>query len=134
MAHGFLRRIFEVFEQHRTSIDVVTTSEVSVSVTIDDAKRVPEIMKALEDVADVTREDNMAVLCAVGDGLKDDPAFVGKLLESLSGIPVRMLSQAAARRNITLVMAEADLERALEVVHDRFFANEALRASIVSER
>src|SRR5262249_26446190 len=122
MAHGFLRRIFEVFEQHKTAVDVVTTSEVSVSVTIDDAKRVPEIGQALKDVADVTREDKMAVLCAVGDGLKDDPAFVGQLLDALSGIPVRMLSQAAARRNITLVISEADLERALVRVHDRFFA------------
>ncbi len=123
MAHGFLRRIFEVFEQHRTDVDVVTTSEVSVSVTIDDARRVPEIMAALKDVAEVTREDNMGVLCAVGDGLRDDPTFVSQLLAALDGVPVRMLSQAAARRNITLVIAEADLEPALIRVHDRFFAS-----------
>jgi len=125
MAHGFLRRIFEVFEQFKTAVDVVTTSEVSVSVTIDDARRVPEIMAALKDVAEVTREDNMAVLCAVGDGLRDDPAFVSKLLDAMNGVPVRMLSQAAARRNITMVMAEADLEPALIRVHDRFFADGA---------
>ena len=121
MAHGFLRRIFEVFEQHRTSVDVVTTSEVSVSVTIDDTRRLPEIMAALEDVADVTREDDMAIICAVGDGLQNDPTFVGHLLEALGGVPIRMLSQAAARRNITLVIAERDLETALARVHDRFF-------------
>ena len=79
-------------------------------------------MAALKDVAEVTREDNMAVLCAVGDGLRDDPAFVSKLLEAMNGVPIRMLSQAAARRNITMVMAEADLEPALVRVHDRFFA------------
>src|SRR6186997_2028747 len=121
MAHGFLRRIFEVFEQFKTAVDVVTTSEVSVSVTIDDARRVPEIMAALKDVAEVTREDNMAILCAVGDGLQNDPAFVGRLLEAMEGVPVRMLSQAAARRNITLVINERDLEPALRRVHDRFF-------------
>src|SRR5687767_12845378 len=121
MAHGFLRRIFEVFEQFRTSVDVVTTSEVSVSVTIDDTRRLPDIMKALADVADVTREDGMAIICGVGDDLKDAPTFVGHLLDALSGVPVRMLSQAAARRNITLVIAETDLERALALVHDRFF-------------
>ena len=82
MAHGFLRRIFEVFEQFKTPVDVVTTSEVSVSVTIDDTRRVPEIMAALTEVADVTREDDMAILCAVGDGLQNDPAFVGRLLEA----------------------------------------------------
>jgi aspartate kinase len=128
MAHGFLRRIFEIFEQHRTPVDVVTTSEVSVSVTIDDARRVPQIMEAMKDVADVTREDNMAVLCAVGDGLRNDPAFVGKLLEALEGVPVRMLSQAAARRNITLVIREQDLEPALRRVHSAFFNKEVAEA------
>ena len=121
MAHGFLRRSFEVFEQYRTSVDVVTTSEVSVSVTIDDTRKLPDIMKTLSDVADVTREDGMAIICGVGDDLKDDPTFVGHLLEALDGVPVRMLSQAAARRNITLVISETDLERALARVHDRFF-------------
>jgi aspartate kinase len=121
MAHGFLARIFQAFEQHRTAVDVVTTSEVSVSVTVDDARRLPEIAASLREVADVTREDKMAILCAVGDGLQRDPAFVGRLLESLGGIPIRMLSQAAARRNITLVIREADLESALERVHERFF-------------
>jgi aspartate kinase len=121
MAHGFLARIFQAFEQHRTAVDVVTTSEVSVSVTIDDARRLPEIAATLREVADVTREDKMAILCAVGDGLQRDPTFVGHLLESLGGIPIRMLSQAAARRHITLVIREADLESALERVHERFF-------------
>jgi aspartate kinase len=74
-------------------------------------------------VADVTREEGMAIICGVGDDLKTDPAFVGHLLEALNGVPVRMLSQAAARRNITLVIAEHDLETALARVHDRFFGD-----------
>jgi aspartate kinase len=78
-------------------------------------------MQALAEVADVTREDNMAILCAVGDGLQNDPAFVGRLLDAMEGVPVRMLSQAAARRNITLVINERDLEPALRRVHERFF-------------
>jgi aspartokinase len=69
----------------------------------------------------VTREDKMAIICAVGDGLQRDPTFVSQLLESLGGIPIRMVSQAAARRNITLVIREADLEPALQRVHERFF-------------
>ena len=77
MAHGFLNRIFDVFEQHRTSVDVVTTSEVSVSVTIDDRRHLPEIIEKLSEVADVTREDDMAIICAVGEGLQNDPSFVG---------------------------------------------------------
>jgi aspartate kinase len=125
MAHGFLTRIFGAFEQHRTSVDVVTTSEVSVSVTIDDARRLPQIIEALGEVADVTREDQMAIICAVGDGLQRDPTFVSHLLEALGGIPIRMVSQAAARRNVTLVIREADLPAALSRVHERFFGVEA---------
>ena len=121
-AHGFLKRIFDVFEDHGTSVDVVTTSEVSVSVTVDDARHLPEIVLALESVADVTHESNMAIVCAVGDGLQNDPAFVAHLLEAVAGVPIRMLSQAAARRNITLVINESDLENVLRRVHDRFCA------------
>jgi len=121
MAHGFLRRIFEAFEQHKTSVDVVTTSEVSVSVTIDDARHLPEVIASLRGVAEVTREDEMAIICAVGDGLQSDPAFVGRLLEAVGGIAIRMVSQAAARRNITLVIRGTDLETALTRVHARFF-------------
>jgi len=121
MAHGFLRRIFEVFEQHRISVDVVTTSEVSVSVTIDDARHLPEAIETLRGVADVTREDGMAILCAVGEGLKDDPTVVTRLLEATGGVPIRMVSQAAARRNITLVLRAADLGATLERIHRAFF-------------
>jgi aspartate kinase len=127
MAHGFLRRIFEVFEQYRTSVDVVTTSEVSVSVTIDDTHHLPDVIAALQlgGVAEVTRADGMAILCAVGDALADDPAFVGTLLDAVGGVPIRMVSQAAARRNITLVIAEADLAPTLVRVHNRFFGRGA---------
>jgi aspartate kinase len=125
MAHGFLRRIFEVFEQHRTSVDVVTTSEVSVSVTVDDGAHLPQVMQDLSEVADVTREDDMAIICAVGDGLRTDPTFVTHLLEALGGVPVRMLSQAASRRNVTLVIRASDLEPALKRIHDRFLAGAA---------
>ncbi len=123
MAHGFLAKIFDTFEKHRTSVDVVTTSEVSVSVTVDDPRRLGEISAALREVADVTREDNMAIVCGVGEGLQRDPTFVTHLLEALGGIPIRMVSQAAARRNITLVIRESDLETALTRLHQRFFTH-----------
>jgi len=124
MAHGFLNRIFQVFEQHRTPVDVVTTSEVSVSVTIDDVRSLPSIMEKLHDVAEVTREDNMAIVCAVGEGLQGDPTFVSELLHAIGEVPIRMVSQAASRRNITLVIRESDLAKTLERVHDRFFASD----------
>jgi aspartate kinase len=121
MAHGFLRRLFEVFERYKTPVDVVTTSEVSVSVTIDDARRLPAIVEALSGFAQVEREDQMAIVCAVGDGLHDDPAVAARVLSAVGDVPLRMVSQAASRRNITFVIREADLPAALGRIHDRFF-------------
>lgn len=122
MAHGFLRRLFEVFERFKTSVDVVTTSEVTVSVTIDDARRLPAIVEALSDFAQVEREDQMAIVCVVGDGLHDDPRLAAQVLGSIGEVPLRMLSQAASRRNITFVIRESDLPAALGRVHEKFFA------------
>jgi aspartate kinase len=129
MAHGFLNRIFTIFEQHKTPVDVVTTSEVSVSVTIDDRRQLPAILEKLQDVADVTREDDMAIVCAVGEGLQSDPTFVTQLLQAIGGVPIRMVSQAASRRNITFVIRAADLQKTLEGIHHQFFHRPALQTS-----
>ena len=122
MAHGFLRRLFEVFERFKTPVDVVTTSEVSVSVTIDDPRRLPAIIEALSEFAQVEREDQMAIVCVVGDGLHDDPGLAAQVLASVGDVPLRMVSQAASRRNITFVIRESDLPMALRRVHEKFFA------------
>lgn len=127
MAYGFLSRVFGAFERHSTSVDVVTTSEVSVSVTIDDDRRVPQIVETLRECAEVTVERDMAILCAVGDNLRARPGLATRIAAALEGFPIRMLSQAASRRNLTLVLAEADLERAMTRLHDEFFASEAVR-------
>jgi aspartate kinase len=121
MAHGFLHRLFGVFEKHATSVDVVTTSEVSVSVTLDDSRRLPAILDDLRAFADVTTEGNMAVLCAVGQGVAGDTTFLRTLLAAVGPVQVRMLSQAAERQNVTLVIADAELPAVLTRVHDAFF-------------
>jgi aspartate kinase len=123
MAHGFLRRLFEVFERYRTSVDVVTTSEVSVSVTIDDDRRIDDIASALREFAEVTVEPNMALVCAVGENLRADPAFAIRMLAGLDGIPLRMVSQAASRRNVTVVMRDSDVGSAMSRLHDAWFAS-----------
>jgi aspartate kinase len=128
MAHGFLRRLFEVFERFKTPVDVVTTSEVTVSVTIDDARRLPAIVEALSEFAQVDREEHMAIVCVVGDGLHEDAALAAQVLASVGDVPMRMLSQAASRRNITFVIREPDLPTALGRVHDKFFAPPSLAA------
>jgi len=122
MAHGFLRRLFEAFERHKTAVDVVTTSEVSVSVTIDDRRRLPEIVAALSEFAEVSLEHDMAIVCAVGEGLQHDPTLVGQVLQAVGEVPVKLLSQAASRRNITFVIREADVPLVLGRLHDHFFA------------
>ena len=101
---------------------MVTTSEVTVSVTIDDARRLPAIVEGLSGFAQVEREEHMAIVCVVGDGLHDDPALAARVLVSVGDVPLRMVSQSASRRNITFVIREADLPTALGRVHDKFFA------------
>ena len=121
MAHGFLLRVFEVFERFATSVDVVTTSEVSVSVTLDDDRRVGEIVTALREFADVSVERGMAILSSVGDNLRTNPRLAARVVGALAEFPVRMVSQAASRRNVTIVLSDADLVGAMERVHEEFF-------------
>ena len=121
MAHGFLSRVFEVFERFKTAVDVVTTSEVSVSVTVDDARRVPPILESLRGFAEVSQEREMAIICAVGENIHDDPTTFGQAVSALGSIPLRMVSQAASRRNITFVLRDADVPAAMVRLHDAFF-------------
>jgi aspartate kinase len=121
MAYGFLRRVFEVFERHRTSVDVVTTSEVSVSVTLDDDRRLKAIMSDVSEFAEVRSESGMAILCAVGDALRQDPHIAARIIGALDGVPLRMVSQAASRRNVTVVLRDADVPAAMSRLHDLFF-------------
>jgi aspartate kinase len=124
MAHGFLRRVFEVFERCRTPIDVVSTSEVSISVTIDDISRLQELTDGLSAFADVRVEPDMAILCAVGDGLRRDPQLASRILGSLERFPLRMVSQAASRRNVTVVLQDAAAAAAMVHLHDIFFPHD----------
>jgi len=121
MAHGFLRRLFEVFERFKTSVDVVTTSEVSVSVTVDNPRRLEDIASNLKNFAEVSRESDMAIVCAVGENLRADPTLFARAVNALDRIPLRLVSQAASRRNITFVMRDADAPEAMKRLHRAFF-------------
>ena len=131
-AHGFLRRLFEVFERHQTSVDVVTTSEVSVSVTIDDTRRLAAIVRELEAFAAVVVERDLALLGVVGDRLRADPGTFVRIIGALGLIPLRLVSQAASRRNVTLVLAEADLADAVGRLHEEFFGTGAEQPAAVA--
>ena len=121
MAHGFLRRLFEVFERFKTAVDVVTTSEVSVSVTVDDTRRLEAILDNLHNFAEASCEREMAIICAVGENLRVDPTLFGRAVTSLDRIPLRLVSQAASRRNITFVLRDADVPHAMMRLHATFF-------------
>ncbi|HXW06244.1 MAG TPA: lysine-sensitive aspartokinase 3 [Vicinamibacterales bacterium] len=125
MAYGFLRRFFEVFERHHTAVDVVTTSEVSVSVTVDDARHLDAIVRDLREFAQVAVERDMALLCAVGDALRADATLAVRVLGTLEGFPLRMVSQAASRRNITCVVHGKDLPAAMARLHEAWFRDRA---------
>jgi aspartate kinase len=121
-AHGFLRRVFEVFERHLTSVDVVTTSEVSVSMTLDDDRRLEAIVADLRAFAEVNVDTGMAILSAVGNNLQREPHLAVRLIAALDGLPLRMVSQAASRRNLTLVLSDRDLPDAMSRLHQEFFS------------
>jgi len=132
MAHGFLRRLFEVFERFRTPVDVVTTSEVSVSVTVDNPRRLDDIVANLRKFAEVNVESDMAIVCAVGENLRADPTLFGRAVTSLDRIPLRLVSQAASRRNITFVLRDNDVPVAMHRLHETFF--EASQAPAGADR
>ena len=122
MAHGFLKRLFDVFDRLETAVDVITTSEVNVSVTIDDARHLDELERELRTFADVAVEPDMALLCVVGDNLHDDATMFGRIVGALGAAPCRMVSLSASRRNVTFVLRDADLDDAMTRLHDHFFA------------
>lgn len=121
MACGFLRRLFEVFERFETPVDVVTTSEVSVTVTIDDRSCLASIVEAISTFAEVRCDEAAAIVCIVGEGLRADPRLPGRVLAALDGLTVKAVSQAASRRNLTVVLSDADVPDAVARLHHRFF-------------
>ncbi len=123
MAHGFLRRIFEIFDRYETPVDMLATSEVSVSLTIDHTGALAEIRREIEEFAEVAVEDNQAIVCMVGDNIRTVPGVAARAFTALKEIKVRMISEGASQLNISLVVAAADLTHAVESLHREFFSN-----------
>jgi aspartate kinase len=122
MAHGFLRRIFEVFDRFETPVDMVATSEVSVSLTIDNPKNLEAICAELRAFSEVAIESGQAIVCLVGDNIRFTPGVSGRVFAALGDINVRMISQGASLLNLSLVVAEQDLFAAVKALHGEFFA------------
>ncbi len=121
MAHGFLRALFTVFDKHRTSVDVVSTSEVSVSLTTDDDQSLDGIVADLEALGDVRIERDMALVCMVGTNLKDTPGIAGRAFSCLSDINIRMISQGASNINLSFVVEGDVADTVMRRLHGKFF-------------
>jgi aspartate kinase len=121
LAHGFLRALFEVFERHRTSVDVVATSEVSVSVTIDGPAQLDDLVVELRALGDVSIERNRAVIAMVGAGLGGNSSIMARALGALEDIRVHMISLSASEINLTIIVDGDRLGAAVCALHDEFF-------------
>lgn len=121
-AYGFLRALFEVFDRHRTVVDVVTTSEVSVSLSLDDASSLPAIVKELEQLGTVRVEKGRAIICVVGEGLRGTPGIAARVFSTISDINVTLISQGASSINFTFAIEEARVKEAVTRLHEAFFA------------
>ncbi len=121
LAHGFLRKVFEIFESYKTSIDMVTTSEVGVSVTIDNKSYLKDIIADLMKYGTVTVNENMCIICVVGDLSWENVGFESLAAQAMKEIPVRMISYGGSNHNITFLVKEEDKKRALQALSDTLF-------------
>ena len=121
LAYGFLRKVFEIFETYKTSIDMICTSEVGVSVTIDNRAHLDDIVNELKKYGTVAVEEEMCIICVVGDLASDNVGFETIACEALKNIPVRMISYGGSAYNISFVVKAADKKRTLQALSDTLF-------------
>jgi aspartate kinase len=121
LAYGFLRKIFEVFEKYRTSIDMITTSEVAVSVTIDSITNLKDILKELEPFGKITVEQNLTIVSVVGNEIAQTPDVLSKLFESLATVPVQMVSYGGSKHNVSLLVPSSFKVQTLQLLNKGLF-------------
>ena len=133
-AYGFLRALFEIFDRHRTVVDVVTTSEVSVSLSLDDAGSLTSVVEELEQLGAVRVEKGRAIICVVGAGLRGTPGIAARVFSTISDINVNLISQGASSVNLTLGVEEQHVSEAVSRLHQEFFEREVEHATPASKR
>jgi aspartate kinase len=132
-AYGFLRALFEVFDRHRTAVDVVTTSEVSVSLSIDDASALPELIPDLEELGAVEVEEHRTIISIVGEGLRNTPGIAARVFAEISDINVAMISVGASSVNLTFMVEESRAIEAIKRLHYVCFEGEAAQRSMKAD-
>ncbi|HMG03634.1 MAG TPA: lysine-sensitive aspartokinase 3 [Edaphobacter sp.] len=123
MSHGYLKAVFDVFDKYRCVIDMVSTSEVSISLSVDSNERLPEICEELSKIADVKMEGKKALICMVGEDIRGHNGIAGRVFSAVSHVNVRMISQGASEINMSFMIDEEDVEEAVRSLHKHFFAD-----------
>ena len=121
LAHGFLKLVFDVFDKHHCAIDMVSTSEISVSVTVDSREALPAISADLSKIADVKFEGNKALICLVGEDIRGHAGIAGQVFSAISHVNIRMISQGASEINMSFMVNEDDVDEAIRSLHSKFF-------------
>ena len=120
LAYGFIRKVFEVFERYKTPIDMITTSEIAVSVTIDDKTHLTKIVEELKNYGVVEVNEQMTIICLVGDNIIEQKGYINKVFEALKNLSLRMISYGGSRHNISVLVKSADKKKALIALNDLF--------------
>ena len=121
MSHGYMRAIFEVFDKHKCAVDMVSTSEVSVSLTVDSNEKIPEVAADLSKLADVKYEGRKALVCMVGENIRGQNGMAARVFGAIRHINVRMISQGASEINMSFMIDEDDADEAVRSLHAEFF-------------
>jgi aspartate kinase len=121
LAHGFLRRVFEIFETYQTPIDMVTTSEVAVSVTIDDCSSLENIKKDLVKYGSIEIDEGLTIVCVVGDFIAESKGYAQKIFKALENVPLRMISYGGSKHNVSILINTSDKEEALVSLNEKLF-------------
>lgn len=121
LAYGFLRKVFEIFEKYRTPIDMITTSEVAVSLTIDDKKHLKEICAEIEEYGSVIVDEDMSIICIVGSMVVDKKGIMNHIFNSLTTIPIRMISYGGSKNNVSILIETKNKNNALIALNEGLF-------------
>jgi len=121
MAYGFLRKVFEIFEVYRTPIDMITTSEVSVALTIDNPENLPDILKELQNLGSVEVEENQSIICIVGDFRPETTGSAPEIFEALNTLPIKMIAYGGSPYNLSLLVDTKNKVQALRLLNKHLF-------------
>ena len=132
MAYGFLKKIFEVFEEHKTAIDMITTSEVAVSLTIDNTSKLKQITADLQGFGNIAVDSDLSIICIAGDISQNKCGITAKIFSSLKDIPIRMISYGGSNYNLSFLVKTADKTAVLNLLNQGLFSQLADKEEVLA--